>query len=244
MHLSGRTQTLAQRRMARLLSAVPLFSQCTDHELTAISVFCVLRHVASDEQVFTEGDMPDAFYLVVEGLVSLTKRAAGEKNKVIEILESGQTFAEAVVISQKPYPVTAAALMDSQLVRIDAEQFRRFLLSHPGVSLGMLSALSMRLHQLVNQITSLSLMNAEQRVAEYLLQNASAAGDTLTCNLPNPRRILASRLNLTPETLCRVLTLFRHREWIELESANKVLLSRRAALAALLDNASAAPKTA
>jgi len=206
----------------RALREAPLFSQCSDQDYMAIARFCEYVYSAPDTTLFHEGAPSEAFYLVVEGLIALTKGAGGHKEKVIEFIESGQTFAEAVVISEEPYPVTATGLTDCRLIRIDAEDFRAYLLRHPSVSLGMLSALSKRLHQLVGQISSLSLLNAEQRVAEYLMEHREGPADALRCSLPNPRRVLASRLNLTPETLCRVLTLFRQREWIDIDSASSV----------------------
>ena len=137
--------------------------------------------------------------------------------------------------SGRPYPVTAAALMDTRLIRIDADAFRDFVQQHPEVSWQMLSALSLRLHRLVGQISSLSLLNAEQRVADHLVKNIdpAAPGEPVD-KVPQRRRELASHLNMTPETLCRVLATFRSRGWIELPSSSSVIVRAVDELAALV----------
>jgi CRP-like cAMP-binding protein len=77
----------------------------------------------------------------------------------------------------------------------------------------------------VTQITELSLLNAEQRVAAYLLEHRDTDDlDGPVGNIPYRRKDLASRLNLTPETLCRVLGHFRKRGWISMPSNSKLLI--------------------
>ena len=222
-------------RVIRALREVPLFTRCSDHEFTAIAGFCDYLSVAAETSLFREGEAADAFYFVTEGLIELVKTSEAGKYKVVEFIGPGESFAEAVAFSGRPYPVTAAALMDTRLIRIDADAFRDFVQQHPEVSWQMLSALSLRLHRLVGQISSLSLLNAEQRVADHLVKNIdpAAPGEPVD-KVPQRRRELASHLNMTPETLCRVLATFRSRGWIELPSSSSVIVRAVDELAALV----------
>ena len=67
----------------------------------------------------------------------------------------------------------------------------------------------MRMHSLVQDVESYSLRSSAQRVIGYLLQhcptegNGSCAG-SIEITLPTSKQIIASRLNLTPETLSRI----------------------------------------
>ena len=75
--------------------------------------------------------------------------------------------------------------------------------------------MSRRLHFLVEQIRSVSLRNAEQRVAGYLLENYDPEDTTKpVARIPERRSELASILGLTTETLCRVVASFRRQGWI------------------------------
>ena len=230
-------------RIIRTLRDIPLFANCSDPEYATIAGFCELFRAPAETKVFSEGDPATAFFFVAEGLVELVKRSPTGKEKVVEFMETGATFAEAVVFSGAYYPVSAMALMDSQLLRIDAVRFRAFLKKHPAVSTGMLSALSMRLHELIAQISSLTLLNAEQRVGHYLLQNLDPTEPGAPVrNVPNRRKELASRLNLTPETLCRVLATFRRRGWIASPSSSTLRVIDSHGLKALLGDESGRPE--
>ena len=72
----------------------------------------------------------------------------------------------------------------------------------------MLAGMSMRLHSLINDVESYSLRSSAQRVIGYLLQHCPQATSSATGSsnpLPTSKQIIASRLNLTPETLSRIL---------------------------------------
>lgn len=212
-------------RLIRALRAIPLFSCCSDNEFASIAGFSRFIVADQDTRLFDQGDHCESFFFVHEGLVELYKTIGGNKRKVVEFIGAGETFAEAAVFARIAYPVTAVTVIPSQLVRINAAAFRRFLESHTDVQSNMLAALSMRLHQLVTQITELSLLSAEQRVAAYLLEHRDTSDpDSPVGNMPYRRKDLASRLNLTPETLCRVLGHFRKRGWISMPSNSRLLI--------------------
>jgi CRP-like cAMP-binding protein len=72
----------------------------------------------------------------------------------------------------------------------------------------LLAGLSMRLHQLVQDVELYSQRSSAQRVIGYLLQLCPSSGGCdmpLTVDLPTTKQVIASRLNLTPETLSRIL---------------------------------------
>ncbi len=72
----------------------------------------------------------------------------------------------------------------------------------------MLAGLSMKLHSLVQDVEAYSLGSSIQRVIGYLLQQCPEAGDEAAAGivLPALKHVIASRLNLAPETLSRALT--------------------------------------
>jgi hypothetical protein len=72
-------------------------------------------------------------------------------------------------------------------------------------------------------------------VAEYLVEHIDAS----TLPAPDfgaaaPRKKLASRLNLTPETLCRILAGFRRKGWIESPDNVRITVKDSAAIRQLL----------
>jgi CRP-like cAMP-binding protein len=71
----------------------------------------------------------------------------------------------------------------------------------------MLAGLALRLHGLIRDVESYSLRSSTQRVIGFLLQRTGHAttkrGD-VEIDLPTSKQVIASRLNLTPETLSRI----------------------------------------
>jgi CRP-like cAMP-binding protein len=82
------------------------------------------------------------------------------------------------------------------------------LAQDPKFARKLLAGMAIRLHSMVRDVESYSLRSSTQRVIGYLLQEAHSepcsprAEHTLT--LPTSKQVIASRLNLTPETLSRI----------------------------------------
>ena len=107
---------------------------------------------------------------------------------------------------EKPSPVFAQALMDSRVLYIAKQSLFAAINGDSAFACRMLAGLSMRLHGLVQDVEDYSLRSSTQRVIGFLLQLAGAtASSTTECELPASKHVIASRLNLTPETLSRIL---------------------------------------
>lgn len=109
----------------------------------------------------------------------------------------------------RPYPVFAEAIADSLLLHVSKDAVFDLLVNDPSFARHMLAGLSMRLHSLVQDVESYSLRSSAQRVIGYLLQNCPNDGNgscegSIEITLPTSKQIIASRLNLTPETLSRI----------------------------------------
>jgi CRP-like cAMP-binding protein len=66
----------------------------------------------------------------------------------------------------------------------------------------------MRLHSLIADVESYTLRSSAQRLIGYLLQHApddDGNANQVEIRLPTSKHVLASRLNLTPETFSRIL---------------------------------------
>jgi CRP-like cAMP-binding protein len=107
----------------------------------------------------------------------------------------------------RPYPVFAEALTDSLLLHISRDAVVAQITADPLFAQRMLAGLSMRLHSLIQDVETYSLRSSLQRVIGYLIQRcppeADAAGEREIA-LPTSKQVIASRLNLTPETLSRI----------------------------------------
>lgn len=189
-----------------LLSRLPLFAQVEPETIATLAAITVEVRLEKGKLLFQQGDAADGFYVVVYGQVKLGFAAQSGHEKVIEILGPQQSFGEAVMFMGRPYPVFAQALSDTLLLHIPGDPIFSLIERNGSFARRMLAGLSMRLHTLVQDVESYSLRSSTQRLIGYLLRNADEAdGNTAEIDLETSKQVLASRLNLTPETFSRIL---------------------------------------
>lgn len=190
-----------------LLKRLPLFSAMTPQQIGIIGQATRQRHIAKGIILFQKGDIPSGFYVVVSGQIKLAFPSSQGNEKVVEIVGPSQSFGEAVMFMGRPYPVFAEALSDTQLVHIQQETVFNLTLHDSTFARAMLAGLSIRIHSLVSDVESYSLRSSTQRVIGYLLQLIPPKNHSHSVSiiaLPTSKQVIASRLNLTPETLSRI----------------------------------------
>lgn len=197
--------TQAAADVAALLHQIPLFGELSAPELAHVARFTRERHLTKGELLFQRGDDAHGFYYVVSGQLKLAFSSAQGNEKVVEIIGPQQSFGEAVMFMDRPYPVFAEALTDMTLLHIGQSVVSELVDHEPGFARKLLAGMAIRLHNMVRDVETYSLRSSTQRVIGYLLQQVEIDDDKPSqISLPTSKQVIASRLNLTPETLSRI----------------------------------------
>ncbi|MDH3671215.1 MAG: Crp/Fnr family transcriptional regulator [Gammaproteobacteria bacterium] len=213
-----------------------LFSQVSDEHLQSLIKSAQQVRLGAGEILFSHGQRAERFFLLREGLMKLFRVSPEGDEKIIEITQPGQTFAEAVLFmgTEGRYPVSAQAIHDSRLFAFHYAPFRELLTSSADACFGMLASLSRRLHMLVNQIESLTLQSATYRLVAYLLEQIPRdIQESPEVLLTTPKSAIAGRLAMQPETLSRILAKLRNSSLIDVH-ANHIILRDVQALRGLI----------
>lgn len=199
-----------------------LFAELNAEQLAEIAAGTREKRLARGEMLFQKGDIPTGFYVILMGQMKLAFPSAYGNEKVVEILSARQSFGEAVMFMRRPYPVFSEALQDTLLLHIGQTAVFDLLQNDATFAGKLLAGLSQRLHGLVQDVETYSLHSSAQRVIGYLLDQCPDEGGheggeaasqsdkagthalALQVRLPTSKQVIASRLNLTPETLSRV----------------------------------------
>lgn len=199
MNLSGQS-------VSALLMQVPLFSGLSEPDLNNVARFTRERTLEKGELLFQRGDAAHGFFFVVSGQIKLGVSSAAGNEKVIEIVGPMQTFGEAVMLMSRPYPVFAEALVPTTLLNISQSVVSELIDQDPKFARRLLAGMAVRLHSMVKDVEVYSLRSSTQRVIGYLLQQTDDDLDagSAAIQLPTSKQVIASRLNLTPETLSRI----------------------------------------
>lgn len=189
-----------------LLAQVPIFSELSDEEISNVARYTRERKLDKGELLFQRGDPPHGFYFVVSGQIKLAVSSAQGNEKVVEIIGPMQTFGEAVMLMDRPYPVFSEALAATRLLHIGQSVVSELIDNDPGFARKLLAGMAIRLHSMVQDVETYSLRSSTQRVIGYLLQQPEqgTADGNSHIELPTSKQVIASRLNLTPETLSRI----------------------------------------
>lgn len=194
----------------QIVAHLPLFQTLAPEQRAQLLLGVSSRRLKKGELLFRKGDPVLGLYIVAFGQIKLAVQSAQGEEKVVEIIGPRQSFGEAVMFLGRPYPVTAEALADSLLLHVARGRIDIMLKEDASFARRMLAGMSMRLHSLIQDVESYSLRSSTQRVIGYLLQQCPAAdGSDETSTqvdvvLPASKQVIASRLNLTPETLSRI----------------------------------------
>lgn len=197
-----------------------MFAAVSTPQLAEIARSARTVRLARGEVLFHAGAESNGFYCVITGQMKLAISTSDGHEKVIEIIQPCQSFGEAAMFSGRPFPVTAEALVATEVVFLPSQALFGLLDSDPAFARQMLAGLSGRLHALVRDVETYSLKNATQRLVGYLLQCVDPPADPYgrpTVHLEVSKQVVASRLNLTPETFSRILNQLRSEGLIEVD---------------------------
>lgn len=178
-----------------------LFSGLTEDNLSLVCTVCRKRDCQRGEILFEQGEKATGFYVVVSGKVKIYKLSPEGKERVLHIVQSGDTFAEAAIFADGCYPAFAEPLEKTTLLFFPKKDFLELLHQHSQISINIIGGLSKFLRQFVLQIEDLTFRDVPARLARYLLE--IGAEDQTQVTLPFTKTQLASNLGTVSETLSR-----------------------------------------
>ena len=204
-----------------------LFSALDEEQLERVRRHAHVIDMVEGESLFFQGDEISSFYLVVEGRIKLYRVSPEGKEKIVEIMETGHTFGEALMfMSRSTYPVTATALGPSRVIGINCRAFRDLLHESIETCFLVMGNMSFRLRGLIREIDALSLDTGMVRIASYLLHKAPADDDSFELDVA--KSVIASRLSVKPETFSRILKQLHDKDIVTIEGRRVTIRDREA----------------
>ena len=210
-----------------ILKTVPLIKDLDEKDFLQVANNTSVCKLRAGEALFRQHDPAIEFFYVVSGRMKISLLSIEGGEKVVDIINESNTFAEAIIFrGMGGYPVNGEAIVDSTVLRINADAYMEILKNSPEVCIRVMGSLSERLHWLLNEMDRLSLHNATYRLISYLLDNIpSDAIESTQVNLSIPKHVVASRISVTPETLSRTLKRLTKDGLLEVHDKHIVLIN-------------------
>lgn len=189
------------------LKLCPLFSHLDDDVVERIAERGRIVQFERGEEIFTQGDSSDAFFVVLEGWVKLYRLTPAGDESVMAVMPRGDSFAEAAVFLGGRYPVSAAAAASpTRLLRMEYSAILASLRGDSDIAVAMLTSMARHASELSEQIEELKLLNAPHRVAEFLVSRSEPEANSAEIELPYEKALIAASLGMTPESFSRALS--------------------------------------
>lgn len=227
--------------LAAVLEKAALFSNLSQPELQMLSARSVRRLFGANELLFSEGEPCNGLHIIARGKVRLFKTSVNGREQVLSVNVSGESVAEIPVFDGGPYPASAVAIEETEIVFISRRDFNAYCIEHPEVPLKVLKVVGARLRNLVGIIEELSFTTIRQRLISTLLKLALREGrktaNGVEFQLPASHQELASQLGTVRELISRNLMRLQAEGLLEVD-ARQIVVKDLEGLSALLDAAS------
>ena len=201
----------------------------------------VRKLFSAGELLFSEGEPCNGLHIIARGKVRLFKTSVNGREQVLSVNVSGESVAEIPVFDGGPYPASAVALEETEIVFISRRDFQAYCLEHPDVPLKVLTVVGARLRNLVGIIEELSFTTIRQRLISLLLKLAQSEGRKtargIEFQLPASHQELANQLGTVRELISRNLMRLQAEGLLDVD-ARQIVVKDVEGLSALLDTAS------
>ena len=219
------SQPAGSAKILQFLCSLPLFEGISQAKLAALARTSRLKRAPKGSFLFFQSDPANTVFLLKKGAVAIQLENPDGRELVINEMSPGECFGELGVLTGQPRSTSAEAIVDSEVVIIPCSDFQAILGQEPGLALRLLEITALRLQDSSKREEALAFHDAQQRLAQLLLQLDQAASEKGYLTLSQEE--LAQRIGLTRQTVATILGRWRRRGWLLTGRGHIVLLNKK-----------------
>lgn len=208
---------------------VPIFADLPTETITAIEKIGTRKKYSKDETILHEEDAGNALFVIVSGHVKVARSSSDGREVILSILAESDFFGEMALLDGLSRSANVIATEDSEVFMIRRDDFLKMLREHPEISVALLKELTTRIRAADLKIKSLSLKDAEGKVATVILQIAEDVGKikqgVVEIEKLPLQQDLANMAGTSRETISRTLHSFAKKGLVELEGSKLRILN-------------------
>jgi len=213
-----------------VLQPFELFKLFKPEELAVLEKSLFIENVKSGQLLFSEGQKPEYFYLLIEGKAHILGSAYDGKEVIIDTMHPGDAIGVVALLNHFPFPASCNMAEDSKVARIPEQVFKDFLSQNPLFHQNLMQMVSKRLRHSHDKMRSLSNDPVEQRLAKVVLHE-TANGQKPLLNLT--RQNIADMAGTTVETTIRIMKTWEQKKWVTFPGRGQIEVKKPEALKGL-----------
>ncbi len=183
-------------------------------------------HAARGELLVQQEDCPRGIHLVLAGRVKCFVLSPSGGEKIVRLADPGSFFGEEAALLNRPHIVNAQAMSPSELLFVPTALLREAMVSSTPFSVSMSMWLATASYDLMSTMQVQFQLSGTQRVAHYLTRLAPDDAEHCEIRLDIDKQTIAAQLNLTPETLSRILSQLTREGMIQPRGRRGMVLSK------------------
>ncbi|MBN1398596.1 MAG: Crp/Fnr family transcriptional regulator [Bacteroidetes bacterium] len=210
------------------LRNVPIFSELEEKDLLKVVKLGTTQKYKKGNIVVLEQESGAALFVIISGKVKVVRMDEDGREVILSMFGPGEFFGEMSLLDGLARSASVIATVKSELFMIHRRDFLELLNEFPSVTISLLAELAMRLRKADMQIKSLSLKDAEGRVANVMLILADDVGvfrkgKVEIDDLPLQQDI-ANMAGTSRETVSRMIHLFIEAGEVQMKG-NKLIIN-------------------
>ena len=202
-----------------LLKTVSLFWDLDKAELGYISDKMVSKKFENGNLIFLEESEGKNLFFVVEGSVKVTRLSKDGREVILAMLNAGDFFGEMSLLDGEARSANVIALEKTEVLSLKRDDFLVVLHDYPKIAIQLLKEMTSRLRKSDRQIVSLSLSDAEKRIALCIVRFADEQGVIKNGQVTIPKipiqQDIANMAGTSRETVSRAMSLLTEEKYIE-----------------------------
>ena len=211
-----------------LLQSVALFWDLSEEELGYISEKMIARHYESGKFIFLEDSEGEQCFFVVQGSVKVTRLSKEGREVILAMLNEGEFFGEMALLDGESRSANVIALEETEVLTLNREDFLVVLHDYPQIAIQLLKEMAHRLRKSDRQIASLSLSDAEKRIALCIIRFADEQGVIKRGQVSIPKvpiqQDIANMAGTSRETVSRAINLLEKEHFIKRRGRELMIL--------------------
>jgi CRP/FNR family cyclic AMP-dependent transcriptional regulator len=183
--------------------------------------------------LFIEGQQPRGVFVLCAGKAKLSTSSSEGKTIITKISEAGDVLGLNATISNRPYEVTAEMIEPGQANFIARDAFLHFLREYGDVAVRVAEQLSINYYTAYEEIRTLGLTSSPaEKFAKLLLgwssQSTKAGVSPPQVKLTLTHEEIAEMIGTTRETVSRLFSEFKKKEFLQLKGVNLIISNKSA----------------
>jgi CRP/FNR family transcriptional regulator len=210
------------------LRRTTLFGNLTSEQVADVAQRAIEIHLLKGEVLFLSGEAAKGLFVVLRGKIRAFQQDEDGREQVMHVDAAGAVLGDVPVFDDGPYPVSAIAEVNADVLLIEKSDMRGLCAKYPSLAMAALKLLAAKVRKHANLVETLSFHDVGQRLALFLLTEAQSASfsvrSPMPFRLPLSNHEIANRIGSVRDVVSRSLARLKHEGLIAMEDREVTIL--------------------